>query len=294
MLEEFKDLQTEFYDSIKRTVENNKISHAYLIDTSSYVDGKKLVISFAKYLLCKNHYLNKENCDNCNQCLLIDNDNFKDLHIIRPDGNWIRKEQILKLKDEFSTTSLDHGLRIYIIEDAEKLNKHAGNSLLKFLEEPEENIIGILVTNNRHNVLNTLVSRCQVYKLKNNKSMHDSEKVTNMFDFAMNIERNGIETICYLNEIWHSKKFSKEQAIENFDILEEIYMDILKYNLENETKFVENIKDIEYISKYNDNNKLLKKIKIINESKENLKYNLNMSLFLDKFIIDFIGGVIND
>ena len=59
MLEEFKDLQTEFYNSIKRTVENNKISHAYLIDTSSYVDGKKLVISFAKYLLCKNHYLNK-------------------------------------------------------------------------------------------------------------------------------------------------------------------------------------------------------------------------------------------
>ena len=198
------------------------------------------------------------------------------------------------MKEEFSNTSADNKFRIYIIEDAEKLNKHAGNSLLKFLEEPEENIIGILVTNNRHNVLNTLVSRCQVYKLKNNKSMYDSEKVINMFDFAMNIERNGLETICYLNEIWHSKKFSKEQSIENFDVLEEIYMDILKYNLENETKFVENIKDIEYISKYNDNNKLLKKIKIINEFKENLKYNLNMSLFLDKFIIDFVGGVIND
>ena len=73
-----------------------------------------------------------------------------------------QKEQILGLQNEFSTKAIESKYKVCIILNCEQLNKYAANSLLKFLEEPEENIITILLTNNIGQVLKTIVSRCQV------------------------------------------------------------------------------------------------------------------------------------
>ena len=64
--------------------------------------------------------------------------------------------------------------KVYIINGVENLNIAASNSILKFLEEPEENIIAILVCDNINNVLETIISRCQVINLKLSSLLSDN------------------------------------------------------------------------------------------------------------------------
>ena len=291
MLEDFKDLQPEFYDFALKIVDNKKISHAYFIETSSFKDGKKLAIVFAKFLLFNNYksksiYFDMENINN-----LIDNGGYRDLYIVEPDGVWIKKEQILSLKEEFSNKSVNDSLRIYIIDQADKLNKAAANSMLKFLEEPEENIVAILLADNRYNVIKTILSRCQIFKLKGEDNIcYDNQIIIDMFDFIMNMERNGLKTICYINDLWNKKYSTKDEYASNFEVMSEIYMDVINYKLGKDIKFNLNIDDIEYISKNNEINDILRKVNSINQSRENNRFNLNSSLMMDKLIIDIIGG----
>ena len=71
---------------------------------------------------------------------LIDNGNYPDLKIIEPDGNVIKKVQLLSLQEQFKNKSFLNNKMIYVIKEAEKLNDSSGNTILKFLEEPEEDI----------------------------------------------------------------------------------------------------------------------------------------------------------
>ena len=86
MLEDYRELQPEFYDFALKIADNNKISHAYFIETSSFKDGKKLAISFAKFLLFNNYNLKGIDYDIENINNLIDNGGYRDLYIVEPDG----------------------------------------------------------------------------------------------------------------------------------------------------------------------------------------------------------------
>jgi len=273
---------------------HGKISHAYLIDTSNFVEAHELVMAFAKFLLCKNHYVNFSNCNQCNLCSLVDSHVDDHIQIIQPDGLWIKKEQLLNLKTKLSKKSLDDLNQIYIIEEADKLNKSAANSLLKFLEEPEEGIIAILVTNNQYKILPTILSRCQVYTLKGESVIEIDESYSNLFDFVMNLERNGCSTICYIQDLWHSKYKTKEEFIDSFSKLELIFVDFIHYKIYQRTSFEKYINDIEYILSKNTEESLVRKLSKIIECKNQIQYNANLSLLMDKFIIEYVRGEVND
>ena len=74
----------------------------------------------------------------------------------------IKKEQILNIEEHFSAKPIYLKNNIYIINNADKLNKAAANTMLKFLEEPEDNILGFFITNNKEQMLDTIKSRCQI------------------------------------------------------------------------------------------------------------------------------------
>lgn len=293
MFEKYKDIQQEFYDLIyKSVVINKKISHAYLIDSFGYSDTNQLVLFFAKLLLCTEHKVNDVNCGECNLCELIDKGIDEHIKIIKPVDNssWIKKEQLLQLKEEFSKKTLDGLPKIYIIEEAEKLNASAANSLLKFIEEPEEGIIAILVSNNRYKILPTILSRCQIYSLKKDKDDVDMPEYQDLFDFIMNLERNKEQTICYINDLWNSKYKTKEEFVDNFTKLENILLDLIDYKVNRITKFSDYIDDINYIDSKNSEQSLVHKLTVISNCKEMIQYNANLSLLMDKFIIEYVGG----
>ena len=88
MLDDYKEINPTAYNIIKNAIDNDKISHAYLIETLGNNNGFDFALAFAKVLLCPKKYTNSKNCGVCNQCKLIDDNNYIELEIIDTDDLW--------------------------------------------------------------------------------------------------------------------------------------------------------------------------------------------------------------
>lgn len=142
------------------TIKKNRMSHLYLIEGPK--GAGKLTLSF----LVSVELLKRKGEDEQRLLNQVRNLHHPNVVLIKPDGQSIKKEQILVLQTEFSKTSLVEGARVYIIDEIEKMTPAAANSLLKFLEEPEgKRTYGFLLTENIDAVLDTIKSRCQLIHL---------------------------------------------------------------------------------------------------------------------------------
>ena len=320
MLEDYSNEQQISFKIIKNQLIKKNISHAYIVEINGYYKGFDFVLAFVKSLLCPKNNTTNSNCGNCTQCSRINNNNYTELEIIEPDGLWIKKEQLDNLQKKFSSKSIEGSKMVYIINHADRLNESSANSILKFLEEPEPGIVAVLVVENHFNLLDTIVSRCQIIKLINNK----------------HIIKNEIENLCYYlfknqNDIDNFMKINEESSIidnvinfiklyevekigmilkENkycgiilkdkylFDIYLSImvlfYKDVLNYMLfEKIDIFVDRLDIIKSIVSFNNQNIISEKIKVILTIKDRIKNNCNLNLILDKLII-MLEGDFND
>lgn len=248
---------------------NKKISHAYLIETNGYKDYKSFIKYMIKSVLCSN-IENEEDIKKIDT--LVENDNYPDLKYIYPDGNYIKKEQVLSLEQEFSKKSLLDNKLIYIIDGAEKLNDSSANTILKFLEEPEEDIIAILVTTNRYKVLETILSRCQVIALNNNEvEINISDDINTFLKDLFVTKKMIINYDLYLNSLFVDRK----TAIESLENIEQILYNYMnKYSIP---------KEIEDVLKKKES-KIIDYILIIDKEKSKLDYNINIKLWLTNLI----------
>ena len=281
MLDLYKDKQSLFVEEINNSIKNNKITHAYLIETNDYPESDKLILEFIKELF--KMYMDQEEFSKIDN--LIDNNVFSDFLVIEPDGSWIKKDQILEVKEKFSTTSVENRPRVYLIKEADKLNKYAANSLLKFLEEPDGNIIAILVSSNRYRVLETLRSRCQLYTLVNTNRQIEIENIDLVTDVIETLEKKNNEAIAYLPTVLDNDLRNREFWIELFNNMVDIYENsIRKYEKLNYKDYGQ---VLDLIISNNNLQDIINKISILFTTINNLEYNLNINMMLDKFIIDF-------
>ena len=81
---------------------------------------------------------------------LVETNNYPDLKIIETNNLQYKKEEIKNLQKEFKTKPIYGKYKIYIIKECEKLTENISNTILKFLEEPEEGIIAILMVENEY------------------------------------------------------------------------------------------------------------------------------------------------
>lgn len=310
MLEKYKDKQPILYDLLSNAIKNDKLSHAYLFETNNNPDSLDIIYSFIKGILCSKN----GSCDNCNICSRIDSGNIMELKVINPDGLYIKKEQMSELQEEFSKVSLEINKKIYIINECEKMNLQASNSILKFLEEPVDNIIAILVTNNINKVLKTIISRCQVVSLNKgtnekkdtgfeniaslltsgefdrNNFLSDNkikEMYNDIISFIEFYEDNGSDTVVYLKKMWHDKFKDRQDNVFAIDIMINFYYDVLKYMINGQVSiFVDRIELIKKVS-VNKQEVILNRLELLVEVKKLISNNLNMNLLIDYMIIMF-------
>lgn len=304
MLEDYKEKQPLFYNQVSKIIKSDKISHAYLIETNDCPYGFDIAMSLSKSFLCQKK--DNSHCSSCNICLNIDTNNYPDLKIIEADSKMIKKEQLLELQKEFSVKPLYGKYLIYIIKNAELLNRSSANTILKFLEEPSPNIIAILLTNNIYNCLDTIISRCQVLslikeeKINNNIFKKIYEKTSPNEEFNLFVEKQIINIMEFYEKLEKDKTkliafydvFSLTDKIDIlFDIGIKLYIDILNYKLKRKIEYFENNIDIiKNISNFNEFNDIIRKIEIINDFQKKSSYNVNKELFINNFIITFSGG----
>ena len=274
-------VKKNYIDYINKIIKNNKVSHAYLIELNNYEDDMKYIFDFIKMIICNIEYseLDKEN----NIIRLIDDNNYPDIKIIEPDGATIKKGQMIDLQRDYSNKSLLDGKRIYVVKEADKLNPASANTILKFLEEPEEDIIAILLTQNRYKILETILSRCQILTIKENSMPIIEDDLYDLLKCVINPNDFYIKYSSIVNDIIQDKDIAKEklEKIENIILL---YLENKYNNKEIDDKLEKLFKDI-------DGNKLLNILKIIEDEIKRLEFNVNYKLWLDALFSRLtIGG----
>lgn len=302
MLIDYKLKEETIYNYFINSVCNGKISHAYLIeDNGNQLESYNIIISIIKYLLCPSNNIKKENCGNCNICSLINDLNYPELKIIEPDGINIKKEQMLDLQNAFSTKPIYGKYRICIIKSSEKLNSSSANSILKFLEEPTENVIIFLMANYKYKVIPTIVSRCQVLKLNllNNKVNNLSNNIKNNY---FNEEKEYVEYVKKIVSLIKEFEIVKYEILANKEIYNykdnlKLFLDamILVYNdMLNKSKCI-NVYDkyceeISSICSSINQDDIIKRINALILFSNNEKYNVNKELFIDNLFISMVEG----
>ena len=309
MLEKYQDTQVYAYKIMNNVIKNNEHSHAYIIENNGYLDGMGVAIAFAKALFCVNIENTQKICD------MIDNNDFPELKIIDPEGLIIKKEEIDELQYDFSKKPIYSDKKIYIINNAERLNKSAANSILKFLEEPEQDIVAILVTENIYNMLSTIISRCQIISLIGinkieNPSFEDrmlsnlnmtKQALKNIFgtdtditvlnkciDFVNYYEKYKLDVYIHLNELWFNVYKEKEQFYIAFSVMILYYIDILRKKCHTKVNvFEEDNQDIINLSNKLSYENLCTKINLLLNLQQKIKENNNLNLIMDKLIIEF-------
>ncbi|KGP71523.1 DNA polymerase III subunit delta' [Pontibacillus yanchengensis] len=158
---EMQALQPTVSKMLTNSIKKDRVSHAYLFQGSRGTGKLEMSLLFAKSFFCSFRD-GVEPCQNCKDCNRIESGNHPDVHVIQPEGQSIKKEQILHLQKEFTYTGLESNQKVYIVEDADKMTANASNRLLKFLEEPSRQTIAMLLTENGQSLLDTIRSRCQI------------------------------------------------------------------------------------------------------------------------------------
>lgn len=146
-------------------LQNNKLSHAYLLSGSTGMPLKETALYLAKTILCDNP--NPLACNSCMTCVRIDEGNYPDLMVVDGSQGKIKKGDIEKITSNFNKTALEEkGIMIYVLHLIETMESITINSLLKFLEEPGKNVFAFLTTENETKILPTIISRTQVLRFR--------------------------------------------------------------------------------------------------------------------------------
>lgn len=280
-MEEISYVKKNYINYIDGIIKNNKISHAYLIEVDNYDSDIEYIYSFIKMILCNISY--DEITTSNNKIIdLIDSGNYPDLSVISSDSSVINKSLIKDLQREFSNTSMLEGKRIYIIKEADKMNEASSNTILKFLEEPEDNIIAFLVTNNRYRVLDTIISRCQILSLKENSYSYTiDDEFLDFVDCIINPNNFFIKYKSLVKDIFIDKIVVKDK-------LYQIENSILDYL--NESSKKDYNADLKCLFDRKSSAELINIISIIEDEIPKLEYNVNFKLWLDALFSKLIGG----
>ena len=186
----FNEQQPVAYRTLSNALKSNRLSHAYLFYGKGGTMKSRVALLVTQSISCPHCDEDGFACQTCETCRQIERDENPDVYWLRPGGlrqtkpltrkeltawwknelvvreqkKWsILKEDILAIQNSFAAgalTQVDH--QTYILEQYDKATPSASNSLLKFLEEPKDNLTGILTVDELSNVLPTIVSRCQL------------------------------------------------------------------------------------------------------------------------------------
>ena len=153
-------------EHLKQALSADRVAHAYLIEGEEG-SGKMLIArTFAQALQCTR--LKDDACGECQSCRKAESMNHPDIiYITHEKPNLISVGEIrTQLVGDVLIRPYESSRKVYIVEDAEKMNAEAQNALLKTLEEPPEYAVILLLTVNSASLLETIRSRCVKLDLK--------------------------------------------------------------------------------------------------------------------------------
>lgn len=161
------------HESVRHTVlnfvKNRRIPHAILIEGDSDAQKLNLAEFIANAAVCSGE---NPPCDICDNCRLFSNHGHPDITVIssKEGKKNILVDQIREIRASAFVRPHQADRRVFILENAQRMNEQAQNAFLKVLEEPPESVIFILIVPSRTDLLDTVISRCTLLSLPSHEN----------------------------------------------------------------------------------------------------------------------------
>ena len=233
--------------TLKNAIKNNHLAHAYLFCGPRGVGKTSCARIFAKTINCSNISSDFEACNECESCKAFNENRSYNIHELDAASN-NSVDDIRTLIDQVRIPPQIGSYSIYIIDEVHMLSASAFNAFLKTLEEPPAHAIFVLATTEKHKILPTILSRCQIFDfnrikvddaVKHLQNIAHKEAVT-IDEEALNViaqKADGAmrDALSIFDQIvsFSGKEITFENVIQNLNVLDyDYYFKIVDASLE--------------------------------------------------------------
>ncbi|RZT95915.1 DNA polymerase III tau subunit [Ancylomarina subtilis] len=154
--------QQSITTTLKNAIKNNHLAHAYLFCGPRGVGKTSCARIFAKTINCSNVSSDFEACNTCESCMAFNENRSYNIHELDAASN-NSVDDIRTLIDQVRIPPQIGKYSVYIIDEVHMLSQQAFNAFLKTLEEPPAHAIFVLATTEKHKIIPTILSRCQIF-----------------------------------------------------------------------------------------------------------------------------------
>ena len=315
--------------TLKNSIKNNKINHAYIFFGPRGVGKTSIAKIFARTVNCDKQDGNI--CDECDKCISSKSNECLDIiEIDAASNNGV--DEIRELRDKVNLVPSELKYKVYIIDEVHMLTIQAFNALLKTLEEPPAHVIFILATTDPQKVPETIISRCQCFSFDRISS---KDIVLNLENICkkenIEVDKETLESIAEMSNGGMRDSIGMLDKLFAYCGNKITYEDFIKVNKIVSTKEVDNFIELVYEnninavigkidewnstgvnvtqllemmlislkniiissitgkSKYEDNNKLIKLSNLINENLFDIKKSSNPKIYIEIMLLGFMN-----
>lgn len=280
------DVQTkvnQLYNQVSMSVAQGTFPHGILIECQNEVEGEAFASYIANCLVCRG---NQKPCGVCPDCVKTQGKGHPD--IFTTDGkkgksNTFSVDAIREIRDDAFIIPNESDKKIYVLKNGQNMNEQSQNAILKILEEPPSYVFFIIVTTSKSTMLETVLSRVQVFSL-----LSDEEKIT---DKEMTIVKNMVSAIMNVNEIdlmEQTAVFVKNNQLARtiLSLLTEVFRDalVIKSGFSREFRFS---KESETLSNGLTSKSLMNLITVCDDLINSIDRNCNNNLLVVRMCYEF-------
>lgn len=234
--------QNSITSTLRRAIQNKQLAQAYLFCGPRGVGKTTCARILAKSINCTNLQANAEPCDKCESCMAFNQSRSLNVHELDAASN-NGVDDIRSLVEQVRIYPQLGKYSVYIIDEVHMLTTAAFNAFLKTLEEPPKHAIFILATTEKHKIIPTILSRCQIYdfqRIKVDDSIRYMASIAQKEDVeveeeALNLIANKADgamrdALSLFDQLvsFCGNKLTYAQVVENLNILDyEYYFDII-------------------------------------------------------------------
>ncbi|MDP3971185.1 MAG: AAA family ATPase [bacterium] len=308
---------------LQKQVKSGTVHHANLIIGPEHIGKTTLISNLIADLLCTQiedelSCLARKKRGLCNSCSMLKRDNHPNVNVISPESSG--RISISRMRDEISSLNMSGflpGKRVIVIHQADCMTREASNALLKVLEEPNDNIFFFLLTENSHEILPTIRSRCAHMRM-NLVSKEELRKAYDLTDDSTKViqglpglahkfldkrkqlayQEEIIQWILLLTEKIYSKRLvigrkiwpktvSREHLINYLSILEDVCRDnlMLQMNVNDSVRYVFATKELQDLQRKTSVDDSMKALELINQYTIKLNQPIQAKILLDQILL---------
>lgn len=146
---------------LQKAMTQGRLAQSYIFSGLPAIGKKTLALEFARAMNCEKVFSLADSCSLCPSCRKMISGNHPDMYIVETQSQFIRIDAIRAIQEQMTFKPMEGGKRVFIIDDADKMNEQAANALLKTLEEPAADNFLILITARPYWLPQTILSRCR-------------------------------------------------------------------------------------------------------------------------------------